>query len=197
MLSKPLRGAALALAAWIGAGAPAAAQATIEHWNFMWTGFEVSTPSWNPPRWVPDQRLGGTFTGSDADGDGILEASELTEFVVGAPVLGCINNATQGCTLDHFAYDTASGELSFATTSFFIAAPETQFRSDTSTVTGELQRVYWTQPGDDMWWEYRWTSQTSFALSPAPEPAAPALALAGLAVLAPVLRRRLRAGKGA
>ncbi|MFC0251066.1 hypothetical protein [Massilia consociata] len=190
MQNKSLCGAVLALAA-----TSAAANTTmtpVDSWNFAWTGFITTSPSQATAFW-PEATLTGYFTGSDTDGDGVVTKGELSEFVFAGKIFaGCRNDAYETCSIEHFSF-TPDHQLSFAT-NWTWSNPGGQmpdFRTRGFTRTGDEHYWYWDQPGDDWYTSMLWTDQTVFSIAPVPEPSAPALALAGLVLLAPVMRRRL------
>src|SRR5690349_3412438 len=91
-----------------------AARAGSIDWSFTYTGFHVT---WTTKHNIfgtttreedmPAAEIGGIFRGTDLDGDGILEADELSSFVVGAiDYTGCGVNPTRAmmCDLGHFSY---------------------------------------------------------------------------------------------
>ena len=56
------------------------AHAQTSHWAFSYTGFYDQEAA----VFLPDMRIDGSFTGVDANGDGVLERGELTSLLVDA-----------------------------------------------------------------------------------------------------------------
>lgn len=185
------------------AGSAGTAHAEPRSWTFGWTGFQSTftiierngntTVTTVTEEYLPDAALGGTFTGEDLDGDGVIVGSELTYLnLEGGNHLSCgpDDYAVRSCTLDSFRFDL-DGELSY----------EAGYNGHTH--AGDLRWEGYTTTGVSKQWSgysaeqeftrtLYWTPETRFVIYilPVPEPATGAMAAAGLALLAGLHRRR-------
>jgi hypothetical protein len=159
-----------------------------ETWHFAYQGFHDSVAG----IFLPDRTLAGSFTGLDGDGDGAIGRAEVTAlFVNGVDFIGCEShsNAYYHCGTDAFAY--RDGSLSFSAGQYG-SDPEGWVGGGHFYVTGDREYRYAFRPNQFDEWEYRWTPQTTFAISPAPEPGTWALLLAGLPMAALAVWRQQR-----
>jgi hypothetical protein len=176
---------ALALAmAW------AAGSACAEEWQFSYTGFNENGV------FRPDERLTGSFRGADVDLDGKISLPELSSLVIdGRQYLdGCLSLSDPyfRCEIDAFQY-ALSGQLSI--TAQWWGNDEAFSGWGAGLRTGDRYSE-WSYGWNEWSRDRLWSSQTTFAITPAiPEPATVAMLLAGLATLAGWRRRRV--GQGA
>ena len=87
------------------------AHAQSANWTFSYTGFYDREAA----LFLPDAQLQGTFTGVDADGDGVLARTELTSLLIGSrDYIACAGDSNDyyHCGTDAFTF--SSGGLSFA-----------------------------------------------------------------------------------
>lgn len=173
--------------------AGASAQTT---WQFTYQGFIDGTTG----EFLPEQRLTGTFAGSDADADGIIARDELTYLSAGGQTYlggfdgGCVHSDSPylQCAISHFSY-ALTGKLDLAVS----YSGQDEFSGGWyGGVTTGVDYGYGGYRDLDSWEQsYEWTERTTFAIAPppVPEPSALLLLPAGLAVLAWAGRQR---GKG-
>lgn len=182
--------------AMLAAGLLAPVQAQ-DFWSFSYTGFLLEEED----RFDPAYRLGGSFDGDDADGDGVLELNELTGFwyegydFFARPEGGCYGSR---CELKQFTYALDGGRLFFDADYGY--SDEASISSN-RTITGLSHYNYsetgYRPPFSVYTATWLWTHQTRFAITPPPvnEPAFGMLLPAGLVLLAGarIARRRQRA----
>ena len=145
-------------------------------WQFSYTGFfDYRTTQFNP-----DIVLRGSFAGTDASGNGVLEQDELTRFVWDHVQYGAGTCATWylRCDLLQFSYEPG-GALAFQT--------DYAYRDEVIYYDGYTTSDLVYASMDDY---YLFTDQTVFHIAAVPEPPAVALALAGM--LALLARARVR-----
>lgn len=171
----------------------ASAQTT---WQFTYQGFIDGTTG----EFLPEQRLTGTFAGSDADADGIIARDELTYLSAGGQVYlgefggGCVHSDSPylQCSIGRFSY-ALTGNLAFAVS----YSGHDEFSGGWyGGVTTGVDYGYGGYRDLDSWEQsYEWTDRTTFAIAPAPvpEPSAMLLLPAGLVVLARAGRQRAKA----
>lgn len=188
------------------AGSACTAHAEPGSWSFGWTGFQSklttierkgnTTVTSVTEEFLPNASVAGRFTGEDLNGDGIIVGAELTYLnLQGSDHLSCgpDDYAYRSCTLDSFRFDLG-GELSYAAGySGHTHAGDSSWEGYTTTgvsarysgysATSEFERIM------------LWTPETRFRVEilPVPEPAAGAMAAAGLLLLAGLQRRRRHA----
>lgn len=189
------------------AGSACTAHAEPRSWSFSWIGFQSTltvierkgntTITTVTEDFYPDSAVAGRFTGEDLDGDGVIVGSELSYLnLEGSNHLDCgpDDHAYRSCTLDSFRFDL-DGELSYAAGfSGHTHAGDESWEGYTT--TGVSKQWSGHSATRDFTRVMYWTPQTRFHVSmlPVPEPAAGAMAAAGLALLAGLRRRRRRRG---
>ncbi|UGQ48723.1 PEP-CTERM sorting domain-containing protein [Massilia endophytica] len=158
----------------------AALPAQAQDWDFSYTGFHwLEADLFNPTLTET-----GHFSGSDANGNGVLELGELSQFSWSSVSYlgggGCGSGIT--CTLEQFSY-TNTGQLNFRTSWYSVGG-------DNSSQAGTIawDRSWFISSGS--WGSatttYLWTPETRFAISPqpVPEPSGGLMLLLGVAGLA-------------
>ncbi|MFC0252333.1 PEP-CTERM sorting domain-containing protein [Massilia consociata] len=184
----------LAGSAWTAHAEPVA-------WAFTYTGF-FSTYTYThevfgtttTEAFLPDAEISGAFSGSDDDGDGILETDELDSFVVGpTQYLACMRAPTPyaRCSFG-FTYALDRQELSFGGGWF---GTDGYYSGWGGTIlSGDEATDYSYNDYSETTYTYYWTDRTTLSFRqlppPVPEPATGAMAAAGLMVLAGLYRRR-------
>lgn len=168
--------------------ASVAAHAQSVHWAFSYTGFYDREAA----AFLPDSTLSGSFTGFDADGDGVLERDELTSLTIGTTdYVACAanSNATWHCGADSFVFSPDKG-LSFSLGEYGGDA-EGWVGSGHIVTTGEAVYDYQYNPNTTTEHHLDWTAATSLSMiSTVPEPGAYAMLAAGLAAIGLVGRMR-------
>lgn len=184
MLDKLLPAALMLFAA---AGASAQTR-----WDFAYSGFHYQEGN----IFLPSARIDGSFEGSDANGDGILQRQEVTSFVVDTMEYvdnpdGCVMTS---CSLLDFSYGIKTGKLDFKST--------WTYSDDANYSVGRIEAGQFSlvegSNGSGEWSQsvYLWTDETAFWINPAPvpEPSSIVLLGAGLAVVGGWRRRGLAKG---
>lgn len=160
--------------------------ARAETWNFQYQGFHDSASG----AFLADKKITGSFIGSDLNKDGAVGLAEITSFVLnGFDYIACgsQSNAQWHCGTQAFSY--SGGKLSFIA-GMSAGDPETWVGGGHFFAAGDREYRYDFRPGEFNEWEYRWTAQTTFAITPVPEPAAWLSLLAGLPLAVRAARRR-------
>jgi hypothetical protein len=179
MYKRLLSSAALALAFAV----PVHAQTL---WEFSYTGFS------DGQTFHPDYEMHGSFLGEDANHDGVLQQSELQNFVWNG-----IDYALDGsdycyafrCTLNGFSY-SLDGRLDFSTNWRY---SDDHMASSGYTIAGVSDyRVGWAGNGPVSSSTLYWTEQTHFEITPPPVPEPGSAAMLGVGLLAAAGLRRLR-----
>lgn len=99
----------VALASLLAASCAANAAST---WTFSYKGFFDE----NAQAFAQDYRMEGSFTGFDGNGDGFIEKSEISSFVLnGTDYVACTggSNAYYYCGVDSFNYHVGGRTLDF------------------------------------------------------------------------------------
>lgn len=175
-------------AAALGAAAAAASAETV--WEFSYTGFlNRETNTFNP-----SLRFSGTFAGTDGDGNGELDITELTHFSWDDKLYVDRGGRPCGpsqCELHRFSYDLRLGQLNFA--SEWAYADEAS-RTSGSTVAGSQLSFFGYTPGGTIESNLLWTRDTRFVIDPPPipEPATVTMLGIGLAAVGAYAARQRR-----
>lgn len=162
-----------------------------DDWQFSYTGFNENGV------FQRDARVDGGFRGTDRDLDGIISLAELTALsIAGRDYLdGCLSLSDPyfRCEIGAFSYKL-TGQLSIDAN--WWGNDEAFSGWGAGFRTGD-QYSQWSYGWEDWSRTWYWTSQTVFAITPAPaipEPATCLMLLGGLATLAGCSRRRAKAG---
>jgi hypothetical protein len=178
----------------------AAAHGQSTTWTFTYTGFYEQEQQ----RFVPDAVLTGSFTGSDLNGNGVIELRELSSLVIPnlnypLNVLACtdVYPVRFNCSTARFSYSAQAG-LDFRSISS--SYDENDGHGEINDITTGLswnESTYSARFGSSDPHSYRWTDQTKLSVvSSVPEPTEAAMLGLGLGVglLAAGLRQRRRRG---
>jgi MYXO-CTERM domain-containing protein len=173
------------------------AHAQTSHWAFSYTGFYDQEAA----AFLPDLRIDGSFSGIDANGDGVLERGELTSLLVDAKdYVACAagSNAYYHCDADSFRFSAESG-LSFGV-SEYSSDPEGLYGGGHFVTTGQMVYDYQFAPYGGSEHHLLWTDATALTMSSAlpgtesvpavPEAPAWAMLLAGVGGIGLWRRRR-------
>ncbi|NHZ44686.1 PEP-CTERM sorting domain-containing protein [Massilia aquatica] len=153
--------------------------------QFTYTGFFHEEAG----QFLPNAHIDGYFETEDLNGNGVLERSEVSSFVLnGQQYVGGCGPEVFLCGLFDFSY-TPGAALSFN------SAWSTDPWNEAGVAGGEAlsgvevkEYSYWM--GNAASYTLRWTGDTLFTISPVPEPATCAMLALGLGVLALGHRRR-------
>nr|WP_314541933.1 PEP-CTERM sorting domain-containing protein [uncultured Massilia sp.] len=172
----------------------ALAQAQTTHWTFSYTGFydrEAAT-------FLSDMHIDGSFTGVDANLDGVLERSELTSLLIGTRDYATCAGGAPGsyCGADRFRFSANEG-LSFSLGEYG-GDPEGWSGGGYLVESGKMSYEYNYNPGGSYEHHLDWTDATTLSMtsvSPSiitsvPEPGEWAMLAAGLAGMCAWSRRR-------
>lgn len=165
------------------------AQAGSTFREFSYTGFFHEEAG----QFLPNARVQGHFVSDDLNGDGRLEHSEVTSFVLGGQeYAGDCGPDVFLCGLFEFSY-TPGGALVFETSWTTDPWNEAGIAGGEARSGVEVKEYsYWMGVPEST--TLRWTGDTRFAISPVPEPATYAMLALGLGVLA--WRSRAKAQPG-
>ncbi len=158
------------------------AQAETTSRHFSYTGFFHEEAA----QFLPTASLAGYFDSDDVNGNGVLELSEVTSFVLGGQQY--VGNCGEAfiCGLFEFSY-VPGGTLNFYTS--WGTDPWGEGFAGGSVRTGVDARSYSYSPAGATSSTYRWTGQTIFNITPVPEPQTYIMLALGLAVLGLSARR--------
>ncbi len=189
---------AIACALLLGA-AMGGAHAAEQTWKLTWTGFDQIDGGWwgkAPAVWNPNKTLSTEFTGSDLNGNGMLELPELSHLSINTGngawnALACLG--TSECKgefefgpnniLDFHLKQFWSTEYTYSEAWFHVGNTFGSRYTSTGSIQSEVN--------------YAWTPATTLVVvAPAvPEPAEWAMFGAGAAVLGAAVRRRRKLGQ--
>lgn len=162
MWKRHVRSAVLAAAVF-----PSLAQAQaqpVSRWSFEYTGFEKNG------LFVADHRVAGSFTGSDDDGDGVIERAEIGRFLWDGFYFDPNDTSfcsPYRCILEDFSY-SLDGKLAF--TFEWIYSDEMAYSTARTTAGDSIYSYGYVGDGasDSITWN--WTDQTRFTINPPPVP---------------------------
>jgi hypothetical protein len=179
MYKRLLSSAALALAFAV----PVHAQTL---WEFSYTGFS------DGQTFHPDYQMSGSFLGDDANHDGVLQQSELQNFIWGGIGFGVNDDdycGSMDCELKNFSY-SLDGRLDFSTIWHFW---DDHASSSGYTIAGvSTGMAGWAGDGPVGSSTWYWTEQTRFDITPPPVPEPGSAAMLGVGLLGMAGLRRLR-----
>lgn len=167
----------IAIAAALALASSAHAESTLS--QFSYTGFLHAESG----QFLPNQRMDGYFDSEDLNSNGTIERNEVSSFVFNGQryVDGCGPEVFM-CGLWEFSY-TPGGALNFH------AAWSTDPWDEAGVAGGEVisgvelqEYSYWL--GNSAVSTLRWTENTTFSITPVPEPATYGMLALGLGVLA-------------
>jgi len=140
------------------------AHAQTVHWAFSYTGFYDQEAA----AFLPDLHIDGSFTGVDANGDGVLERGELTSLLVDTKdYVACAasSNANYHCDADSFTFSAESG-LAFSV-SETSSDPEGLYGGGHLVTTGQLAYDYQFNPYAGAEHHLYWTDGTMLTMASA------------------------------
>jgi hypothetical protein len=146
-------------------------------WTFSYTGFYDQ----DARAFRPELALSGSFSGSDADGDGLLERDELATLRIGdTDYVACraASNASYSCGADSFLFSPVGG-LSFSLGAFG-SDPEGWVGGGYLIESGNMRHDYQYNPGGSEDHYLYWTRSTRLQLAPVAVAVAVPNAKAGL-----------------
>jgi MYXO-CTERM domain-containing protein len=170
----------------------ALAHAQSAHWTFSYTGFYDQEAA----VFLPDVQIAGSFTGTDLDGDGLLEREELNSLTIGSmDYVACAagSNAYYHCGADSFTFSPERG-LSFSLGEYG-GDPEGLNSGGHLVESGKLSYDYQITPYSTFEHHLAWTGNTvlnmvsASPVTPVPEAPAWAMLAAGLGAVG-LWRRR-------
>jgi len=132
-------------------------------WTFSYTGFYDQDAG----AFRPELALSGSFSGSDADGDGLLEREELATLRIGdTDYVACrsASNASYSCGADSFQFSSGGG-LSFSLGAFG-SDPEGWVGGGYLIESGNMRHDYQYNPGGSEDHYLYWTRNTRLQLAP-------------------------------
>jgi MYXO-CTERM domain-containing protein len=140
------------------------AQAQTVHWAFSYAGFYDQEAA----AFLPDLRIDGSFTGVDANGDGVLQRGELTSLLVDTKdYVACAagSNANYHCDADSFTFSAQSG-LAFSV-SEYASDPEGLYGGGHFVTTGQMAYDYQFNPYASSEHHVVWTDGTLLTMTSA------------------------------
>lgn len=140
------------------------AHAQAAHWAFSYTGFYDQEAA----VFLPDMRIDGSFSGVDANGDGVLERGELTSLLVDTKdYVACAasTNANYHCDADSFTFSAESG-LAFSV-SEYSSDPEGLYGGGHFVTTGQMVYDYQFDPYANSEHHLAWTDGTVLTMASA------------------------------
>lgn len=183
---------AAACAVFVSSSALAQLAPSPSTWTFNYTGFVDRDTGQAVP-----YALGGSFSGSDLNLDGVLGLSELVSLeIFGRDILGCpppFDGAESTCKATSFSYQIGAGlDFDLRRTDIESAPPSGWVYH---AITGEqLEFTHIGHRGVVSSTFYLWTPQTQLVIAgPVPEPSTPAMLALGAGMLGLLGRRRARA----
>jgi hypothetical protein len=170
------------------------AHAQTTHWTFSYAGFYDREAA----AFLSDLRIEGSFTGVDANLDGVLERSELTSLLVGTRDYATCAGGAPGsyCGADSFRFSPSEG-LSFSLGEYG-SDPEGWNSAGHLIESGKMSYEYAYHPGGGFEHHLDWTDATTLSMNSVapsiitsvPEPGEWAMLAAGLAGMCAWSRRR-------
>lgn len=159
MWKQSMCGAVLAVAM----GVPEAQAQRV--WSFSYSGFEVEGV------FDPGLRAEGAFVGSDRNGNGVIEQSELERFVWDGLIYELADGdycyGSISCYLTGFRY-SLDGQLDFSLDWQY--RDEMGYAAGLSVAGDSIESTGGDRSGDSTGRVWRWTEQTRFAINPPPVP---------------------------
>lgn len=140
------------------------AHAQAAHWAFSYTGFYDQEAG----AFLPDMHIDGSFSGVDANGDGVLERGELTSLLVDTKdYVACAasTNANYHCDADSFTFSAESG-LAFSV-SEYSSDPEGLYGGGHFVTTGQMVYDYQFNPYANSEHHLAWTDGTVLTMASA------------------------------
>jgi hypothetical protein len=138
------------------------AQAQSADWTFSYTGFYDREAA----LFLPGAQLQGSFTGTDANGDGVLERGELTSLIVGGTdYIACAgtSSAYAYCGADSFRFSKTAG-LAFAVGQY--GSDSEGWVSGGHLITsGQMDYTYHYDPSTSSEHHLLWTGATQLTLT--------------------------------
>jgi MYXO-CTERM domain-containing protein len=172
----------------------ALAHAQSSHWTFTYAGFYDHEAA----IFLPDMQISGSFTGNDANANGVLELGELNSLTIGSmDYIACASgsNAYYHCGADSFQFSPDKG-LAFSLGEYG-SDPEGWRGGGHLIESGKLSYEYQFDPGASIEHHLYWTEGTVLSMlsaspvSPVPEAPGWAMLAAGLGAIG-LWRRRVR-----
>jgi hypothetical protein len=138
------------------------AHAQSANWTFSYTGFYDRESA----VFLPDVQLQGSFSGSDANANGVLERAELTSLLIGSKnYVACAgdSNAYYHCGADSFTF-SSGGSLAFSLGEYG-SDPEGWVGGGHTVTTGDSDASWNYNPASFNEHHLDWTSATQLSLT--------------------------------